>query len=47
MLDPQSPTPTVQRPSTVRSQAWMERARINLLQNYKQQPVVLVFGSYT
>ena len=47
MLDPQSPTPTVQRPSTVRSQTWMERARINLLQNYKQQPVVLERGQGT
>jgi acetylornithine/N-succinyldiaminopimelate aminotransferase len=47
VLDPLSPTATVQRPSTVRSQAWMERARINLLQNYKQQPVVLERGQGT
>ncbi|MGO9066933.1 MAG: aspartate aminotransferase family protein, partial [Myxococcaceae bacterium] len=34
----------MQRPSTVQSQAWMERARISLLQNYKQQPLVLERG---
>jgi acetylornithine/N-succinyldiaminopimelate aminotransferase len=44
VLDPLSPKAAVQRPSTVRSQAWMDRARINLLQNYKQQPVVLERG---
>ncbi len=47
MLDPQSPTAAVQRPAAVRSQAWMERARVNLLQNYKQQPVVLERGQGT
>ena len=47
MLDPLSPTAAVQRQSTVRSQAWMDRARINLLQNYKQQPVVLERGQGT
>ena len=47
MLDPLSPTAAVQRPSTVQSQAWMDRARINLLQNYKQQPVVLERGQGT
>jgi acetylornithine/N-succinyldiaminopimelate aminotransferase len=44
VLDPLLPTAAVQRPSTVRSQTWMDRARINLLQNYKQQPVVLERG---
>jgi acetylornithine/N-succinyldiaminopimelate aminotransferase len=47
VLDPLSPTAAVQRPATVRSQAWMERARVNLLQNYKQQPVVLERGQGT
>jgi acetylornithine/N-succinyldiaminopimelate aminotransferase len=47
VLDPQSPTATVQRASTVQSQAWMDRARENLLQNYKQQPVVLERGQGT
>ncbi len=47
MLNPLSPTAAVQRPSTVQSQAWMDRARINLLQNYKQQPLVLERGQGT
>jgi acetylornithine/N-succinyldiaminopimelate aminotransferase len=47
VLDPQSPTAAVQRPANVRSQAWMDRARINLLQNYKQQPIVLERGQGT
>jgi acetylornithine/N-succinyldiaminopimelate aminotransferase len=47
VLDPQSPTAAVQRPATVRSQGWMDRARINLLQNYKQQPIVLERGQGT
>jgi acetylornithine/N-succinyldiaminopimelate aminotransferase len=47
VLDPLSPKAAVQRPSTARNQAWMERARINLLQNYKQQPIVLERGQGT
>ncbi len=47
MLTPLSPTAAVQRTSTVQSQAWMERARVNLLQNYKQQPLVLERGQGT
>jgi acetylornithine/N-succinyldiaminopimelate aminotransferase len=47
VLNPLSPNAAVQRASTVQSQAWMERARINLLQNYKQQPLVLERGQGT
>jgi acetylornithine/N-succinyldiaminopimelate aminotransferase len=47
VLDPLSPVATVERPAATRSQAWMDRARINLLQNYKQQPVVLERGQGT
>ena len=47
MLDPQAPVAAVQRASTVHSQAWMERARAHLLQNYKQQPVVVERGEGT
>jgi acetylornithine/N-succinyldiaminopimelate aminotransferase len=47
VLDPLSPKAVLQRPATVRSQAWMDRARINLLQNYKQQPIVLERGQGT
>jgi acetylornithine/N-succinyldiaminopimelate aminotransferase len=44
VLDPLSPVTAMERPAAPRSQAWMERARLNLLQNYKQQPVVLERG---
>ncbi|MGO9828839.1 MAG: acetylornithine transaminase [Myxococcaceae bacterium] len=44
MPNPLSATVAVQRASTVQSQAWMERARLSLLQNYKQQPLVLERG---
>jgi acetylornithine/N-succinyldiaminopimelate aminotransferase len=44
VLDPLPPLAAVERPAAARSQAWMERARVNLLQNYKQQPVVLERG---
>jgi acetylornithine/N-succinyldiaminopimelate aminotransferase len=44
VLDPLSPVAAMERPAAPRSQAWMERARLNLLQNYKQQPVVLERG---
>jgi len=47
VLDPQAPVAAVQRASTVHSQAWMERARAHLLQNYKQQPVVVERGEGT
>jgi acetylornithine/N-succinyldiaminopimelate aminotransferase len=47
VLDPLSPLAAVERPATVRSEAWMERARVNLLQNYKQQPIVLERGQGT
>lgn len=47
MLDPQAPVAAVQRASAVHSQAWMERARAHLLQNYKQQPVVVERGEGT
>ena len=47
MLDPLSPVASVQRPFAVQSEAWMERARAHLLQNYKQQPVVLERGQGT
>jgi len=47
VLDPLSPVASVQRPFAVQSEAWMERARAHLLQNYKQQPVVLERGQGT
>ena len=47
MLDPLSPRSSLQRPSAVQSEAWMVRAKAHLLQNYKQQPVVLERGQGT
>jgi acetylornithine/N-succinyldiaminopimelate aminotransferase len=41
---PQSTLPTVERPLPSRSRAVMDRARAHLLQNYKQQPIVLERG---
>jgi len=44
---PQSVVPGVERPLPSKSRAVMDRARAHLLQNYKQQPIVLERGQGT
>ena len=44
---PQTATPGVERPLPSKNRAVMERARAHLLQNYKQQPIVLERGQGT
>ncbi|HZX41204.1 MAG TPA: aminotransferase class III-fold pyridoxal phosphate-dependent enzyme, partial [Myxococcaceae bacterium] len=44
---PQTAVPGVERPLPSRNRAVMDRARAHLLQNYKQQPIVLERGQGT
>lgn len=44
---PQSVVPGVERPLPSRNRAVMDRARAHLLQNYRQQPIVLERGQGT
>ena len=44
---PQTAVPGVERPQPSRNRAVMDRARAHLLQNYKQQPIVLERGQGT